>query len=308
MRTRYITLAAGGVVLAVLAGTGLPSAPPPTLPPDPLIEANDIFRAIYKRAREDALARTGPVILAQGDELVLRYGVQRETARYTPAVYHTLKTVAHIPLAIHLLLDPATGRELDDNRLHDLRFLRDRALAVPPSLEQKGLSAEQLARQKQIVRQSVGLLDATLRARKIDEAALTAFRERLRPLIDANVAEAARAELDALHRQVLAWKGKLTAEDWARLRVIVIGSQMPRKDNLAVQYFARLLHEPGEGRRILYAEGLGDEQRALTLLGTHLLDTRIGEAFYGDPGRMHRDLLGDAARKHLDELFRGDRP
>ena len=63
-----------------------------------------------------------------------------------------------------------------------------------------------------------------------------------------------------------------------------------------MQYFARLLGEPGEG------------QRALDLLGTRRVDAGLGAAFFGDPARLHRDLLGDAAKGALDELFRDRRP
>ena len=75
-----------------------------------------------------------------------------------------------------------------------------------------------------------------------------------------------------------------------------------------MQYFARLLGESGEGRRALHAEGPGAEQRALDLPGTRLVDTGLGAAFFGDPARLHRGLLGDAAKEALDELFRGQRP
>jgi hypothetical protein len=70
-----------------------------------------------------------------------------------------------------------------------------------------------------------------------------------------------------------------------------------------VQYFARLLGEEGEGQRIVYAEAIFDESRALDLLGTRLIDTRIGTAFFEDASRMHRDLLSDAAREYLDEVL-----
>ena len=77
---------------------------------------------------------------------------------------------------------------------------------------------------------------------------------------------------------------------------------MPRQNNLATQYFARLLHEKGEGPRIVYAESMYDEQQALDLLATHLLDTQIGADFFADRWRMHRDLLGPAATRYLDRL------
>ena len=68
-------------------------------------------------------------------------------------------------------------------------------------------------------------------------------------------------------------------------------------------YFLRLLREPREGRRVVYAESLWEEPEALDLLGTHLLDGSVGEAFFGDTMRMHRDLLGDAAKEYLPRLL-----
>jgi hypothetical protein len=78
-----------------------------------------------------------------------------------------------------------------------------------------------------------------------------------------------------------------------------MGSAMPRQGQIVVQYFAKLLGEPGEGRRIIYAEGLWTEDRALDLLGKHLLDGAIGRDFFGDDRRMMRDLLADAAKEYL---------
>ncbi len=47
---------------------------------------------------------------------------------------------------------------------------------------------------------------------------------------------------------------------------------LPRKDNLAVQFFASLVGEAGEGGCVIYAEALLEESRALGLLGTWLVD------------------------------------
>jgi hypothetical protein len=78
---------------------------------------------------------------------------------------------------------------------------------------------------------------------------------------------------------------------------------MPRQDLVVTQYFLRLLHEPAEGGRVVYAESLWDEPKALDLLGTHLLDGNVGEAFFSDYLRMHRDLLGEAASQYLPRLL-----
>ena len=38
----------------------------------------------------------------------------------------------------------------------------------------------------------------------------------------------------------------------------------------------------------------------MDLLATHQLDGELSEAFFGDPGRMEIDLLGNAASVYLD--------
>ncbi|MCC6743903.1 MAG: hypothetical protein IT175_08580 [Acidobacteria bacterium] len=108
-----------------------------------------------------------------------------------------------------------------------------------------------------------------------------------------------------LNAIVTRWRATLTADEWSRLHVVIMGVHMARDGELAQQYFVRLLGEPGEGRRVVYAEGIFDEARALDLLGTHVLDGRAGTAFFGHDLRMHRDILADAARERLDELAVG---
>ena len=84
--------------------------------------------------------------------------------------------------------------------------------------------------------------------------------------------------------------------------MIIPGAALPRKNSMAVQYFAKLLQEPGEGRRIIYAESQFEESRDLLLLGTHILDAEAARAFFNDPWRLQRDMLGAAADSYLDTL------
>jgi hypothetical protein len=64
-----------------------------------------------------------------------------------------------------------------------------------------------------------------------------------------------------------------------------------------------LFGENGEGRRVVYAEGLWDEDKALALLGTRRLDGRLSVAVFNDPFRMYRDILADVARAAIDEIL-----
>jgi hypothetical protein len=276
-------------------------------PPDPFAALNDASRIAYKLAKDVALAKAGPVIFVDGDDLILRRGTERTKARFIPDVYHVIKTVSHVPLAIDVTL----AAHVDEHPLAEevLKDFREYRGLLPPVMERiatTGLDAEVREREKLILAECSGFLDSLIERRECSTAERMAFARRMWPRITMNAESAARAALDSLHHQVGLWKGQLSADEWNRLTVVVMGSQMPRKGNLAVQYFARLLGEPGEGRRIVYAEALFDEPRALNLLATRIVDTQVGVDFFGDPLRMHRDLLSDAAEDYLPILV--DKP
>jgi hypothetical protein len=293
------------LVLACLVAPFAPAEAPPTARDDDqaLEELNKLARAAYQKARERSLARTGPIVLFDADHLVLRYGLVREQARVTPRLYHDLKTIGHVALGLHSLVVDHLDRPLPPDRLFDVRALRDRALKAGAVLPRRGLSPAQLDRHQRIIRQSVAFADSALSSGRASEKGLRAFCAGVRPLLDASASDAAKLQLDGLHRQMMAWKKKLSADEWKRLKVVVMGSAQPRRDHTAVQYFARLLGEKGEGPRIVYAEATFDEARALNVLGNKLVDLRVGADFWGEPLRLERDLIGQAARAYLDELF-----
>jgi hypothetical protein len=95
--------------------------------------------------------------------------------------------------------------------------------------------------------------------------------------------------------------------------VVVDTVHMARPGNLAVQYFQAALGEPyagrradervAEGERVVVSEGAEDADRALELLGTHMVDRSAAEAFFGDPLRLDRDLLSDGAEDAIREVL-----
>jgi hypothetical protein len=292
------------------AAIGQAQAPPdPQVAPaaDPLTTLNETFRAAYRRTKEANLAHAGPVILVEGDNVVLRRGGTRSEVPYTPAVYHVLKTVAHVPLALDVILAPHAGDDtLNDAALAEVHEYRKRMDEAEPTLVTQGLEPESLERSRRIFAECRTFLDSVAQARRCPREERVKFARRMTPMVMKNVGEAARAELDALHTQITAWRSEMTPEEWKALKVVILGSALPRKQNLTVQYFARLLGEPGEGPRIIYAESIRDEATALDQMATRALDTTIGADFFNDPTRMHRDLLSDAARDYLPLLI--DRP
>jgi hypothetical protein len=291
----FLTLAEG-----IPAQTMPASAGP--VQPEALSALNIAFRTAYAEAKVRVLALSGPTLIASGDNFVLLRDGRRFEANVGTPIYDPVKTIAHIPLAIYVILTPGDGA-LDDDRLKMLARLRALIPPAEASLDTLKLSAATLARQKRIVAGSLEFLDDVAGKRKFARSALMAFTRGMAPLVMENVTEAARAQLDATHARVSAWRRELSPREWASLHVVIEGPHMPREELVVTQYFLRLLHEPREGGRVVYAESLWEEPKALDLLGTHLLDGSVGEAFFGDSMRMHRDLLGDAAGQYLPRLL-----
>lgn len=292
------------LLLLALTGCASRAAQPAATAPgrESLVALNDAFRRVYGDAKQRMLAEAGPVIIVKGDTAVLLRDGRRVEADVNVPVYHSLKAIAHVPLGIYAALTPGEG-PLDAERLRTLERLDGLIRAARPGLAGLGLSATALARQEEILAQSLAFLDDVRARREFRRAGLEAFTHRMAPLVMGNVRDAARAQLDALHARVAAWRSELGPAEWERLHVVIVAAHMPREGEVTFQYWSRLLREPVEGRRIVYAEAQWEEPRALDLLAQHLLDGSGGEAFFGDFMRMHRDLLADEAREYLPSLL-----
>jgi len=306
MRTVSMTAA---FVMAMIMAVGCASPRTPALATrptsgvvDPLVELNQRFRDAYGEARARALEQARPVMVLRGGTATLLRDKGRVDASVDSAVYHSLKAVAHVPLAMYVMLAPVEGA-LEPRTVQTLQEYRRMVSTARASVATRADLAPQRARQEQILRESIDFIDSVIEAGALTRPQLTAFTRRMASLVLANASDAVRAQLDTLHTQVTVWRRELTPEEWDRLRVVIVGPHMAREGEAATQYFSRLLGEPSEGRRIVYAESLWEEAPALDLLGTHLLDANIGQTFFDDTTRMHRDLLSDAARDYVPKLL-----
>jgi hypothetical protein len=284
-------------------GGGRPAAAKGALPEE-LEALNRAARKLYAGGRALELSTIPAVLLVSGDDLILRMNGKRVVATVIPREYHALKCVAHSALGLFGHLAHAPGKPLGEERVKALKEYREILAAAGPAAEACGFDPATLARQKRIIARGLAFIDAVLKDGRVSADDLARYCRASRPDVLANAAAAARAQLAATHRQVMEWKKGMTAEEWGGLTVVVQGAQTPRAENAAVQYFARLFGEGrGEGRRVVYAEGLWDEEKALNLLGTLRLDGKLSVAVFNDPFRMYRDLLADAARPAIDDLL-----
>jgi hypothetical protein len=260
---------------------------------------NDSFRESYALAKENIRKGLGPIIIANGSDLVLLYKGKRDAQPCVPESYSILKTVDHIPLGIFVILNDHCDKALDDatkNRLSNFKGFVDRAVENVAKAE---LSAKTQERQTKIITRSQIFINEVLAAGSVSNKSLRNLTTEASRDTLLNADEAIADQFISMDCIIENWRQKLTADEWKQTHFIIMSGHMPRLKNSNLQYFEKITREKEEGLRIIYAEGLSEEDQAIDLLVTHILDRQIATAFYQDEWRMHRDLLSDAASKYL---------
>ena len=92
--------------------------------PDPLIALNASFRSAYTDLRSQLLTLHTPVIIQVGDTVILfKKGIRTESMAISPR-YTELKAIAHIPLALYVMLINSTDKVIATTQLDKLRDYR----------------------------------------------------------------------------------------------------------------------------------------------------------------------------------------
>ena len=274
---------------------------------DPLDAINTTFRTAYAEARLRTLAAAGPVIVVRFDSVILYRDGKSQEWTFTPRLNHETKSVSHLTLGVFVALADKAGRPLDAKTAALLR--RFRAL-VPPalkSIQKRGWPPAVVLTHERILSGSARFIDTVLARGRVSGDLLAGYARRMRPLVLESGRLAAEAQLDGLHQRMTRIRGGLGEAAWARLKVVVLGPRQARVGNLQYSYFVRAMGKPAEGTRLFYAEGIFTPKGGRRLLGTILLDKVASRAYFGNPGRLERDFLSDAAAAHIARIFGDNR-
>ena len=304
MRLRRVSGRVRFAGFAILAVIGPATAGDPATSPDPFRQLNDTAIAIYQQAKGRYLTAADPVVIVgAGSILIRQHGTVRRVGAI-PAAYHLLKTVDHVPRSLWAALRPAIdGLDRDEAWRNELTALRPRVEAVLEALPKAGFPAEATGRDEQMLRTCLALIDGYLATGIPAPDKLQGELRALAPTVLADAAEAARAQIDAIDRDVRPWWAGLSQAERDHAFVVVLGVKTARAGNAAYAYFVNLLGPGEDGHRVVYAEGIFDEPGADGLLATLLTDRRLSVDFFVDERRMERDLLADGAEARLLELF-----
>ena len=282
----------------LLLATPVYAAPSSSQLDKSLQDINSSFINAHSAARKFDLAE-GPVILYRNGQLILIKNDTKITANVIFQTYHTFKVFAHIPVAIYLMLSPQGEGPIESKNLQLLRSYYKKLEYVHKNMHQIKLNSTELKKQKIILSRSIEFLKTILDNEKFNNKELISFTQGMLPFINANIENAAKNQLDAIHWQVMAWKSEMAPEYWKKLRVAIQGAVLARNGDLTKQYFKRLLNIKKEGLQLVYKELYFPPTPMLTLLATRSVDKRISVAIFNNPDRMFRDVLSDAAASYL---------
>lgn len=260
------------------------------------------FIEAHKAANSVDLATGGPIVLVRDGKLVLRRGETEVEKQIVLQEYETFKTFAHMAAAIYMMLAPEGEGRLDDERLGRLRDYLAKMQRVEENIDEIGLTGKSLERQKEMLARSKQFLEGVVAREEFSDAELLAFTRGMTPMIEQNIAGAAKSQLDAMHAQMMAWKQEMSPEEWSKLRVALKGPALARDGELAKQYFTRLLNLKPDSVRLVYMEMYYPPTPMLTLLATRSVDGDISVAVFDNPDRLFRDVLAGAATVYIKRL------
>ena len=274
-----------------------------------LSEFNNLFLNSYQQARANLLSKLDPLLILANDTLILKHQGKKTSTGINQPLYHNLKTISHIPFSIYLRLFniESNDRNLSSDELFILKSYLHEVHHVRKSLNISDFSLDNKIFQIQydIINLSITYLRSVIRSKQVNFTELKEFCRTSRNLFLINVKHAARAQLDKLHSIVYPiYTKQFNRTEQKTVQILILGPKGPRNGFIIKQYFEKLLDDEHAGsEQILYAENLTDEQLALNVLGSWLLDTHTGEAFFDDRTRLHRDLLMDESSAYIKKLF-----
>ncbi|CAF3800311.1 unnamed protein product [Rotaria sp. Silwood1] len=273
-----------------------------------LAEFNKHFSNAYKQTRTHLLNKVDPLIIFNGDYLTLFHrGKQTRTQLILP-LYDDLKAISHIPFTIYLRLFNIlfdNKQCISSNQTEEFQIYLNEIDNIRQSLDFPSSSADNILQtQEAIIDLSIDYLHSIIKSKQLNEIELKQFCQKASQLFTINFKRAARLSLDLLHSIVQNWYTKLFNEiERQSVKILILGPKAARNGFIAKLYFYKLLNVEQEGERIVYVESVYDEQQALAIFGSWLLDAEAGDMFFNDRSQLHRDLMMDAANLYITKLF-----
>lgn len=288
---------------------------------DPLRKLNAHFRSIYATQLSNSVDfNKFHLFIVNGSSLIFMHKEHRHRSRkvtssvaWIPPIFSTLKSIAHIPVSLWILLS-SNESTYSSTFLLALSDIQTQVAQLSPTVidayfHDQGALGFDVGEAKlsalEIVELSGNLLDrlmqpVSLLAGPADVFILEQFANATSPHIQTLISSASKASLSCLHNAFTKMiEDHALGASLDTIIGVVTGEDMPRSHNSFLAYLVAALDSTGEGDRVFYATHRYSESEILESVGTHLLDNRMSTSFFGKADGMQSDILGAASAKVL---------
>jgi hypothetical protein len=280
--------------------------------PDSIGELRKVFRTRYDEAiaaHSQQLRSSVPIVTQDLLNMtLLRASGPPAHFSLKSGPYFLMAHTSHPPLTVYSILAVQGFGKLSDptrQELAEYQQTLEKAMAGIRSLE---LPPDTERRLTTILSQTESFVAQSLTSGVVTREQFEAYAEPLRAPIRENLRVGANEQLLQFRAEITAWEQEFPQEDWANLRVVVLGVHQARNEYALKLFFQWLLHEPDFEHRVVYAEfqapPVGDaraaaEAQALQLLTKVDFEQEAGRLIFGDPTILQKDVMGPAALEIL---------
>jgi hypothetical protein len=274
------------------------------LPVDHIAQLNLQFRALYGVNRQELLEAnplSALTLIGTGEIWRVEFGQAVKSYPPTRWIAH-LKGIMHSVIATQATWarlvrgkSGNTAREAAATLAAGLSdSIKNAASALPP----------EVAAPARVVLEA--LREISLRwagGNPADADEFPATLKRVRPDLDKVLSAAGEAVYESIVRNLQALKRESKPKDWEQALVGVCGVGFARRDNIEIAAAMSVMGRDCVGTRLLYLENAFTIPAGIAQLAAALADRELGQAVFGDPYRMWRDLFGDTATHHAGGGF-----
>lgn len=272
--------------------------------PDEAVDSfNKAMLSIFHRGQDRLTAKTRPVMVIARDVTVIAEDGNATYPRDAPQ-YANLKSTSHVILAIIGAVTPwPEDDEAKARSMTDLKSVSDEIDTFLSVIDSVDMPADLLADQRKMLQMAKEFAENALEEGLVNRDSVSDVINKMRPIWAQNMREAARAELEALHKAVSAARASMDEESWDRVYIVHHGGMNVKSVNVVQLYLERVMPEKLAAGQLLFAENKHGIDAMAEEAGYTRMQRIVGAWAFGDPARMEVDLLGYEAGSVLDEMI-----
>lgn len=264
--------------------------------------------SIFRRGQDALTAQTRPVMVIARDVTVMTEDGERSYPRDAPD-YLIFKSTSHVLLGIIGAVTPWPETEAENERWkQEFGTIAQAIDTLLTSIGNLNLSDDAIARQRQMLEAARAFARDAVRRGTLTRKDVSKAINDMRPVWAANMRDAARVELAALHKAVSDARAAVSKEDWDKMYVVHHGGSNVTGVNVVELYLERVMPQKVAAGQVMFAENAHGNKAMADYVGYERMQRHVGAWAFGDPARMEVDLLGYEAGAILDAMIPSSPP